>query len=360
MPSPPPVFAIQRERLQRAVFALRVFGRRPSGANLGALAHRLRVQHLDKKEVPVAVVLGLTYRCQCACEHCSVDAGPHRDGQDELSLEQLEGLLSDMRDMGVLKVTFFGGEPLLHPHVLRLATLGADLGLRISIDTNGVMLDQACVDALVRARVCNVNISIDSPDPDEHDRLRRHPGAFHTALQGLDRLKRARIPALISTYVTHRSLRDGSFERIVTMARTRGAAGVKVLLPMVAGRWQERPDQALGPEDEARLRAMLDPGFCYIEDALQNLRDGSLSCTAVNRSFIYISPSGALQPCPAVPVRFADLRVEPLEKAVNRMWGHAAFEHDCGICAMNDPTFRQSVGLPLPGEGQGRQLIDVP
>jgi MoaA/NifB/PqqE/SkfB family radical SAM enzyme len=348
------------DRARRLAFALRVFGRRPSAANLRAALHRQRVLRLEGREAPVAVVLGLTYRCQCACEHCSVEAGPGRQRDDELSTAKLEDLLRQIRALGALKVSFFGGEPLLHPDVHHLASLGAALGLRISIDTNGILLDQGCVDALVRSRVSNVNISIDSPDPAEHDRLRRHPGAFQAALAGLQRLRRAGIPALISTYVTQRSLREGDFDRTVALARAQGAAGVKVLLPMVAGRWQERPDQALGPEDEALLRAKLDPGYSYVEDALQNVKDGSLRCTAVNRSFVYISPSGELQPCPAVPVRFADLRTEPLGEAVARMWSHAAFAHDCGICAMNDDSFRRRVGLPLAGEGDGRRMVDAP
>ncbi len=173
------------DRARRLAFALRVFGRRPSAANLRAALHRQRVLRLEGREAPVAVVLGLTYRCQCACEHCSVEAGPGRQRDDELSTAKLEDLLRQIRALGALKVSFFGGEPLLHPDVHHLASLGAALGLRISIDTNGILLDQGCVDALVRSRVSNVNISIDSPDPAEHDRLRRHPGAFQAALAGL-------------------------------------------------------------------------------------------------------------------------------------------------------------------------------
>ncbi len=347
------------DQLRRLAFGLRVFGRNVTPSNLRALGHHLRLKYVDGQEVPVAAVVGLTYRCQCECEHCSVSASPRRDTSGELTTPELCELLTTLRDMGVVKVTFFGGEPLVHPDVFALAEHGIGLGLRISIDTNGILLTDKTVKRLADLGVSNVNVSLDSPHPDEHNRLRRHPQAYQRALEGLRRLDAHGVPAMVSTYVTNRSLHNGDFARTVQIARDNGAKGVKVLLPMVAGRWQERPDMALSPDDERIFRDMLDPGYVYVEDALQNLRDGAHQCTAVNKSFIYISPTGDLQPCPAVPVRFGSVRKEALRTSLDRMWGHKAFEKDCGICAMNEPDFRRRVGLPEPGEGEGHRLVDA-
>lgn len=347
------------DQLRRLAFGARVFGRGFTPGNARAIAHHLRLKHVDKVEVPVAAVIGLTYRCQCACVHCSVSAGPHRDTSGELSTAELRDLLDQLRAMGVVKITFFGGEPLIHPDLFALAEHAAALGLRVSIDTNGILLTERTVARLKQIGVSNVNVSLDSPDPAQHNDLRAHSQAYERALSGLRRLDRAGVPALLSTYVTTTSLHDGSFARTIQLARENGAKGVKVLLPMVAGRWQERPDMALSEEDERIFRDMLDPGYVYVEDALQNLRDGAHRCTAVNKSFIYISPHGDLQPCPAVPVRWGSIRKEPLRPILDRMWGHAAFKQDCGICAMNEPDFRERVGLPPPGQGEGHVLVDA-
>lgn len=347
------------DQLRRLAFGLRVFGRGVTPGNVRALAHHLRLKHMDGVEVPVAAVVGLTYRCQCECVHCSVSASPRRDTQGELSTPELKALLTGLRELGVVKVTFFGGEPLVHPDVFELAEHGVAQGLRISIDTNGILLTEKTVARLKRIGISNVNVSLDSPDPDEHNDLRRHSQAYERALAGLRRLADQGVPAMVSTYVTNQSLHDGRFARTIEIAREHGASGVKVLLPMVAGRWQERPDMALSEEDERIFRDMLDPGYVYVEDALQNLRDGAHRCTAVNKSFIYISPHGDLQPCPAVPVRWGSVRKEPLRPMLDRMWGHAAFKQDCGICAMNEPDFRKRVGLPPPGEGEGHVLVDA-
>lgn len=359
MPLTLPERHTRTDQLRRLAFGLRVFGRGLTPGNLRALGHHLRLKHVEGAEVPVAAVIGLTYRCQCECVHCSVSASPHRDTAGELSTPELKELLTDLRQLGVVKVTFFGGEPLVHPDVFELAEHGIAAGLRVSIDTNGILLTDKTVARLKALGVSNVNVSLDSPDPAEHNRLRKHSQAYERALAGLRRLDRHGVPAMVSTYVTNRSLHDGSFARTLQIARDNGAKGVKVLLPMVAGRWQERPDMALSEEDERIFRDMLDPGYVYVEDALQNLRDGAHKCTAVNKSFIYISPKGDLQPCPAVPVRFGSVRTEPLRDMLDRMWGHAAFDQDCGICAMNEPDFRRRVGLPLPGEGDGHTLVDA-
>lgn len=347
------------DQLRRLAFGLRVFGRGVTPGNLRAVAHHLRLKHVEGHEVPVAAVVGLTYRCQCECVHCSVSASPHRDTKGELSADELKQLLTSLRELGVVKVTFFGGEPLVHPAIFELLAHGREQGLRVSIDTNGILLTEDTVRRLKELGVSNVNVSLDSPHPDEHNRLRKHPQAYQRALAGLRRLDAQGVPGMVSTYVTNTSLHNGDFARTVQIARDNGAKGVKVLLPMVAGRWQERPDMALTPDDERIFRDMLDPGYVYVEDALQNLRDGAHQCTAVNKSFIYISPHGDLQPCPAVPVRWGSVRKEPLRAMLDRMWGHKAFEQNCGICAMNEPDFRRRVGLPLPGEGDGHTLVDA-
>ncbi len=94
----------------------------------------------DVVEIPFLRNIGLflTYRCQVACQHCVVEAGPHRS--EEVSLDVAVGWLHDIakyRNGYVRAVGFTGGEPFYDIAKLRiLAELAETLGLAASAVTN--------------------------------------------------------------------------------------------------------------------------------------------------------------------------------------------------------------------------------
>lgn len=141
--------------------------------------------------------LAVTTRCNLRCRYCFV----RKTGQT-MSLatakSAVELLLASPGRQKLLLI--YGGEPLLYPElvkaVIRYAqarAAAAGKGLRISLGTNGILLDAAML-LFLRAHNVGLSISLDG-GRDIHDQGRKFPngrGAF-------DRLAR-NLPKIFSSY----------------------------------------------------------------------------------------------------------------------------------------------------------------
>ena len=79
---------------------------------------------------------------------------------------------------------------------------------------------------------------------------------------------------------------------------------------------------------------ILDPSYVYVEDALEMLKKRSQGCSAIERNLIYISPYGDIQPCPAIPISFGNVRNESMAGIIKSMDNFNFFKNmDHVICA---------------------------
>ncbi|OGS07524.1 MAG: hypothetical protein A2270_09670 [Elusimicrobia bacterium RIFOXYA12_FULL_51_18] len=341
--------------LSQFIFGIKVFFRGLSIKNTTKIAFFMIKRYFLGRPVPFSVVLAVTYKCQCGCVHCSV-ADYAREAQ-ELTAEEIKKIIDFVDDWGPVKVTFFGGEPLIRPEIADFVAYASSKGIRTSIDTNGLLADEDMILGLKRAGIGNINVSVDSPDLDAHDRLRASAGCFNSAVAALKLCAKHGVACLVSTYASKTSIADKSLERIITLARELGADGVKILFPILSGKWRESEAERLSPEEEAYLIGLMDPSYVYVEDALEMITKRGKGCSALDRNLVYISPYGDIQPCPAIPVSFGNLRKKALGEIIAYMDNHPFFGKcgSCAMCLMNDPSFRKT----FFSRSRGRLPVDV-
>jgi len=106
--------------------------------------------------------VSLTQRCNLKCSYCFGSTDNGRDAS-ELSNGEIIQLIKSFALLGINKIRFTGGEPLLRRGVVNLVReTKAIEGIEIvGLTTNGFLLDSFIGD-LVDAGLDNVNISIDS------------------------------------------------------------------------------------------------------------------------------------------------------------------------------------------------------
>lgn len=141
-----------------------------------------------------------TRACNLHCRHCYADAGTFL--QDELTVKEIKALIDELADLGVLSITFTGGEPLLHPFIGELMEYARKKPLTVILFTNGTLLTPEIVEKLKGLQVYRVITSIDGPDPETHDTLRGVRGAFEKTIQGVNLLKEAGIDVFINVSIT--------------------------------------------------------------------------------------------------------------------------------------------------------------
>jgi MoaA/NifB/PqqE/SkfB family radical SAM enzyme len=125
---------------------------------MGLLEHVSRL--VDDR--PWAAHLYVTDQCNLDCHYCNEydNTVPHPDAAD------LKRWMRKIRELGVARLGFQGGEPLLHPDIVELVRYAKSLGFyKVSMSTNGFLLTQQLVADFERAGLDSLQISVDRMTP---------------------------------------------------------------------------------------------------------------------------------------------------------------------------------------------------
>jgi len=139
-----------------------------------------------------------TLRCNLRCAHCYTESGPDR--HEEISLESLEGFLSEAGSLGYQYVGISGGEPLLWKGLEDFLGFAKGAGFSTSVTTNGTLLD-ANRAARLYGHVDLFAVSVDGP-PEQHAAMRGSQTAFPSMRNGLSALRDAGIPFVLAFTLT--------------------------------------------------------------------------------------------------------------------------------------------------------------
>lgn len=158
-------------------------------------------------QAPLTINWAVNNSCNFACRHCY----SREDTHDELEKDALFAALQKVAKAGVFSVNFGGGEPMLRRDLREVAVFARGLGLRISMNSNGWLIDRENASLLKAAGFAKVGISIDSHLPDIHDRFRGVEGSHSRATAALGNLASAGIVTSISTVIcriNHQAIDD--------------------------------------------------------------------------------------------------------------------------------------------------------
>lgn len=131
--------------------------------------------------------LSVTDRCDLRCAYCMPEGFKgFEEPADWLDFDEIERLLGLFARLGLKRVRFTGGEPLLRRNVVELARRVAALpGIEdLSLSTNATRLDRHA-EALKAAGVTRLNVSLDSLREDRVEKINGRP-VLSQILAGLD------------------------------------------------------------------------------------------------------------------------------------------------------------------------------
>lgn len=163
--------------------------------------------------------ISVTDKCNLRCRYCMPKEGvavlPH---EEVLTLEEIFRVVCIMESLGVKKVRFTGGEPLVRKNLVKLiGDVNALAGISdIAMTTNGLLLEEQ-LDALKKAGLRRVNISLDTCDSAVFERITGYDGLARV-LSAVDAALAAQMRVKINC-VPCRELNDGSIETLAQLAR---------------------------------------------------------------------------------------------------------------------------------------------
>lgn len=117
----------------------------------------------------ISLRLSITNRCNINCLYC------HHDGMmpsnNEMTSDEIFQILKIAKTLGVEKIRFSGGEPLIRKDIVEIIEKTASLNFKdISITTNGILLAKYAED-LFNAGLTRVNVSFDTLDSETYKKI---------------------------------------------------------------------------------------------------------------------------------------------------------------------------------------------
>jgi MoaA/NifB/PqqE/SkfB family radical SAM enzyme len=110
---------------------------------------------------PFYVCVNVTNRCNLHCPGCRFHYRDSKTEGKDLSVEFFADICNQLKDMKTRTITITGeGEPLLHPHLPDLIKYARAAGLRVTMTTNGTLLDESMVRTLVDLRLDHLKVSL--------------------------------------------------------------------------------------------------------------------------------------------------------------------------------------------------------
>ena len=345
---------------------------------------------------PYVISWNLTYRCNLACEHCYLDAGPkplvgtdNFADRSELGTEECFTVIDQIAAFAPECLTILtGGEPLLRRDILEIVQRAAERELWVVVGTNGVRITENVARRLAEAGARGLSLSLDALDPERHDRFRMVRGAWQNTVEGAEILNRTGLPFIVQTTAGSHNL--GELEAIADYAHDRLAAKVWNLYFLVpTGRGQFVSDMTPAQYDQVLaslyriqgkyagrmlvnakcaphyIKTILEqsaggadlPGACGASAAgpaetaqggaswprlspIRTYSGGAGGCPA-GTHYMGIRPNGDVTPCPYLPVFAGTLRQSSLQD----LWTSSGLFNDirrrtslggrCGDCEMN-------------------------
>jgi radical SAM protein with 4Fe4S-binding SPASM domain len=233
--------------------------------------------------MPLFVVWNFTDRCNLSCRHC-YQSSSSKTAEGELTLKEKLALIDDFGRHYVAMVAFAGGEPTLSPDLEPVLERCQQYGIHTTIATHGGLLSKERCRRLADRGLRYVEVSLDSVDPEKHDRFRGRSGMWRESVQGIKNV--VATPGLragLAMCVTRANLDE--VEKMLQFAVDLGVSCFAHFNFIPTGRGRRMADQDISPQQREKLLLVL-------HDWMQSQKIGVIS-TAPQFGRICLQHAGA-------------------------------------------------------------------
>ncbi len=163
--------------------------------------------------------IAVTSKCNMRCSYCMRE--DHKESSDAVLLgkQEINTIINVLSELGITKILFTGGEPLLRNDIIELVHQAKkNTGIKtVSLTTNGLLLDRF-LPGLIEAGLDTINFSIDTLDRERYRSI-THRDVFKKVRMNLDRLLNGvAIPVKINV-VMMRTVNSDELEQFVDLTR---------------------------------------------------------------------------------------------------------------------------------------------
>lgn len=162
--------------------------------------------------------ISLTDRCNLRCKYCMPEKGINKFcHNDMLTLEEIYEIAKSFVELGIDKIRFTGGEPLVRSGIVDLISKISKLeGIKdLAMTTNGILLKDMAKD-LKKAGLNRVNISLDTLDEGKYKEITRG-GDLKKVLDSIEEAKTVGLTPIKINTVLIGGFNDDEIESLVRL-----------------------------------------------------------------------------------------------------------------------------------------------
>jgi radical SAM protein with 4Fe4S-binding SPASM domain len=186
---------------------------------------------------PKGASIIVTGYCNLRCKHCYQDSSPIR--KDLLTVDEVKSILLYLSKSGSTTVAFNGGEALTWDGIYECMDLAHDLGLSITLATNGLFFNDDVIPFYQARSNINIQISLDGATEATHDFV-RGKGMFQRSMNAVQKLCNAGLGKRISFSFTPMKRNVFEAEALIDLASKLGIGEVKFTRFHLTGRGSEK------------------------------------------------------------------------------------------------------------------------
>jgi radical SAM protein with 4Fe4S-binding SPASM domain len=138
-------------------------------------------------QVPAKINFDSTFKCNASCAFCDIP-DRHSEHKEPIDYEKAKAVIDRAADEGVMKVNFFGGEPLLLKKLPKLVKVAHERGMRTSLITNGTLITEKFCEEIA-PHIDVVGVSVHGSEL-AHNRILGIANAYQKVNQGMSFLEK--------------------------------------------------------------------------------------------------------------------------------------------------------------------------
>ncbi len=163
--------------------------------------HIIKTELIYKSHLLNTFFIEINSTCNLNCSHCYI---PEDQKLNFLNYEQIKKILSLVKKEwgNSVGIALTGGEPMLHPNIMKIIEEIHKQGFYWSLATNGTLLDKNIIEFLLKKKCTSITISIDGNEI-SHNKLRKNTKSYQKTIESINYLTQVKFPNIYITSTIH-------------------------------------------------------------------------------------------------------------------------------------------------------------
>lgn len=159
---------------------------------------------------PINAILELTPLCNMNCDMCFVRLSPEEMKRKGClrTTEEWISLGKEMYDAGTLFVLLTGGEPLLYPEFREVYFALKKMGMILTVNTNGTLINEEWADFFAKYTPRRINITLYGKDEHTYQKLCHYSEGFDKTIKAIRLLQERGVDVKVNGSITTENIDD--------------------------------------------------------------------------------------------------------------------------------------------------------